>query len=109
MTEQLIYDIGDLVMSLSMVVALIFAFSYGAFFNWRSTSAGRSLMYFVLALVLWAGLSTFTRFIPDYWGRPYIRLAVYLVIFITITHLVVTLWRHWRDTPQSIQPRKEKP
>lgn len=105
MTEQLLYDIGDLIMVGSMVGAVVFAFSYGGFFNWKKTAAGRSLMGFVVALVAWAGLSTFTRLIDEYWGRPLIRVIVFAAIFCGIWGMVFTLWRYWRHTPQQIEPR----
>jgi hypothetical protein len=111
MNEQLLYDLGDVIMTISMIGAVFFAISYAAFFNWRKTAAGKSLMYFVIALVLWAGLSTFTRLIGgEYPGREWIRLAVYITIAAGIWRLAITLWRSWRRTPQNIEPRsKEKP
>lgn len=102
------YDIGDIIMAAAMLGALVFAVSYAVFFNWRRTAAGRSLMYFVGALVLWAGLSTFTRFVGDYPLREYIRIIVYLIITATVWRMVFTLWRYWRHTPQKIRPRSTK-
>lgn len=102
---QLLYDMGDLIMTASMLGALAFAVSYAVFFRWRKTAAGRSLMYFVGALVLWAGLSTFTRFVGEYPLREYIRLVVFLVIAIAIWRMVWTLWTSWRHAPQKIKPR----
>lgn len=109
MTDQLIMDVGDVVMTVTMLGTAAFAVSYAVFFNWRKTQAGRSLMYFVLALVLWAGLSTFTRLVGgEFPGRPYVRLVVFLAILATVVRLLVVLWRRWRNTPQRIEPRKEK-
>ena len=109
--DEALFLAGDIIMGLAMLATLGFAASYAAFFNWRRTQAGRSLMYFVGALVLWAGLSTFTRFVDgDFIGRPYIRAVVYAVILATVIRLVVVLWLHWRNTPQNIEPRnKETP
>lgn len=99
------YDVGDVIMAISMFEALAFAVSYAVFFRWRKTAAGRSLMYFVGALVLWAGISTLTRFVGDYPAREFIRIIVYLAIAIAMGRMVFTLWRSWRHTPQKIKPR----
>lgn len=103
-----LYDFGDLLMTGSMIGALVFALSYAVFFQWRRTAAGRSLMYFIVALVLWAGLSTFTRFVGDYPLREWIRVVVYAGIVIAIWRMVWTLWTSWRHTPQKIKPRPTK-
>lgn len=108
MTDNLVYAAGDLVMTIAMIGAFIFAVSYATFFNWRRTEAGRALMYFVLALVLWAALSTFTRLVTDYPFREWVRLAVYIAIVVSIGRMIYTLWTSWRRTPQPIEPRPPK-
>lgn len=113
MTEQLLYDIGDILMSVATLGVLVFALSYGVFFRWRRTAAGRSLMYFVLALLAWAAQSTAARLFDGiYLGRAGLRIIVYTGILLTVWRLVYTLWRSWRHTPQPIEPRpttKENP
>lgn len=93
--NETLYRVGDWVMLGSMLGILVFTFSYGIFFSWRKTAAGRSIMYLALALDIWAVQSFASRLDPDYTGRGWVRLAVYILIFITVWSLVVTLWRAW--------------
>lgn len=95
MTDETLFAIGDSVMLFAIIGAVVFAISYAVFFNWRLTPAGRSLMYFVLALVGWAVQSFAARMEPDYLLRPYLRIVVYVLITATIWRLVYTLWRSW--------------
>lgn len=107
MTDSVLFFIGDLVMLSAIIGTVVFAVSYATFFAWRRTPAGRSLMYFVLALVAWSVQSFVSRLNPDYPGRGIIRILVYLLITVTVWRLVVTLWRSW-GRPLAITPRKEK-
>lgn len=107
MTTETLFFIGDLIMFVGLLGAVTFAVSYAAFFAWRKTPAGRSLMYFVLALIVWAGQSFLARMDPDYPWRAWSRIVVYALIAGTIWRLVVTLWRSW-ETPFSVSPRKLK-
>lgn len=106
MTDVL-FAIGDAIMLAAIIGTIVFAISYGVFFNWRGTPAGRSLMYFVLALVAWALQSFYARIDADYPGRPWTRIVVYALIAATVWRLVVTLWRSWHKTPIKIEPRKK--
>jgi hypothetical protein len=101
-----LYVIGDIVMLLAILGTMTFTISYAAFFAWRKTPAGRSLMYFVLALDAWAIQSFAARLSPDYWGREWVRLVVYILIAMTVWRLVASLWRSWR-IPQGIQVREK--
>ncbi|MBK0420144.1 hypothetical protein JD276_13990 [Leucobacter sp. CSA1] len=107
MTDAL-FLIGDIIMLTALAGAAVFAASYVAFFNWRSTSAGRSLLYFVLALIAWASQSVLARLNPDYMGREWVRIVVYVFIAATVWRLVATLWRSW-GRPFEVTPRKPRP
>lgn len=92
------------------VGAIIFAVSYGVFFQWRRTQAGRALMYFVLSLVALFLLNALGRFSGgDYFARDWLRLAIYTSILVTVWRLVYVLWRNWRsgDAPL-IEPKRTK-
>lgn len=76
---------------------IFFAASYAIFFNWRKTQSGRSLMYFVLALVsvlVLAGLSVLTHM--EYFGRAWIRVVVYAAIAATVWNLSYQLWTNYK-------------
>lgn len=107
MTEEILYLIGDVIMFTAIIGAIVFAVSYVTFFAWRRTSAGRSLLYFVLALIVWAIQSFMARIDPDYAGRAWSRLVVYLLISATVWRLVVTLWRSWNHSLE-VEPRKKE-
>lgn len=102
-----LFAIGDLIMLVAILGALTFTLSYGTFFAWRKTPAGRSLLYFVCALDAWAIQSFVARVNPDYWGREYLRILVYTLIAITVWRMVFSLWRAWKS-PFTIEIR-EKP
>lgn len=94
MTE-LLYLIGDWVMLGSILGILAFTVSYAVFFSWRKTAAGRSIMYLAVALNVWAVQSFASRLNPGYTGREWVRLAAYILIFVTVWSLVLTLWGAW--------------
>ncbi len=106
MNETLLF-IGDVVMAAALVSATVFGISYAAFFNWRLTTAGRSLFYFIWALILWAAQSFAARLNPDYLGREYVRLVVYVLVLATVLRLLVTLWRSY-GKPFQVTPRNPK-
>lgn len=93
--SDILFFIGDIVMLSAIVGALTFTFSYATFFSWRRTAAGRALMYFVVALDLWAVQSFVSRIDSSYPGREWARLFIYLAISATVWHLVRILWRSW--------------
>ena len=103
----MLYLIGDIIMGAALLGALIFGVSYAVFFNWRLTSAGRSLFYFVWALNAWAAQSFIARLDQDYPGREWVRIFVYVLVLVTVWRLVVTLWRSW-GRPFSVTPRTPK-
>lgn len=102
-----LYIVGDIIMLVALVGAIVFAVSYAIFFNWRITRAGRALMYFVLALIAWAAQSFAARVNPDYPMREWVRIVVYLGIVSTIWGLVVALWRSWGSSTFELKQRKD--
>lgn len=115
MTET-IYTAGDALLLLAAIGAFVFAVSYASFFDWRKTSAGRALLYFVISLVVVFANNAAARLIgPDYPMREWVRLAVYSAVAVTIWHLVRVLWSNWRtdrpplDIPTRENRKKENP
>lgn len=107
MTEEILYSVGDFIMLTAIIGVIAFIVSYVTFFNWRKTPAGRSLLYFVSALALWAAQSFIARVDADYPGRAWSRIVVYVVISVMVWRLVVTLWRSW-DRPLEVETRKKE-
>lgn len=104
---ELIADIEILVAGIG---AIVFAISYGVFFDWRRTQAGRSLMYFVLSLVALFLLNALGRWTGGaYFARDFIRIAIYTALVFTMWRLVIVLWLSWHRTGRFvIEPRREK-
>lgn len=89
--------IADIEILIGAGGAIVFAISYGLFFAWRKTPAGRSLMYFVLSLIALFCLNAIGRWTGgDYWGRDVIRIVVYSTLVFTMWRLVFVLWSSWR-------------
>lgn len=82
------------------VVLLSFIVGYGVFFNWRSTSGGRSVMYFVCSLELLIFLAAFLNWVhvlqPE--TEQLLRVEVYLAIAAAATRMLFVLIRRWRVT-----------
>lgn len=92
--SQALYVIGDWTLPAAAFAVLAFIVSYAGFFRWRKNPAGRALMQFLIALdlVLWLnGLAVHLG--PDYFGREWIRLVVYLYLFINTIRMLTVLWR----------------
>lgn len=88
-TDQ-IADIGILV---AVAAAAVFVVSYAIFFNWRLTPEGRSILYFVLALLSVAFISFLARWVgPEYWGREFFRPVTWWAVALTLVRLTVVLW-----------------
>lgn len=100
-------DIGIIV---AFAAAVTFVISYAVFFNWRLTQAGRSLMYFVIALLAVALLSFLGRwFGPEYWGREILRPVTWWAVAITSIRLTWVLWASSHlGRPLDIQSRPRK-
>lgn len=102
-------DVGIIV---AFIAAFGFVVSYATFFRWRKTPAGRSLLYFVAALIAVAFLSFLGRWLgPEYWGRVLIRPIVWWTVAGTAIRLTWVLWTSSRNN-QSLdiesRPRKDK-
>lgn len=102
-----LFIVGDIIMASALVGVIVFAVSYAVFFAWRRTHAGKALMYFATALALWGVQSFIARLDPDYPGRAWTRVGVYLLISVTVWGLVITLWRSW-SRPFEVESRKKE-
>ncbi len=85
--------IADIGIGVAAVACLVFVISYATAFNWRLTSAGRSLMYFVVALLTVAVIAFLGRWLgPEYFGREFLRPATWWAVAITAIRLTYVLW-----------------
>lgn len=108
--------VTDFIADVAILIAIIgcsaFVASYGSFFNWRKTPAGRSLMYFVAALLSVAFIAGLGRWLgPEYFGRELLRPLTWLAVAGTSLRLTWVLWtssRRGNSLDISSRPRKDK-
>lgn len=86
-------SIADVGIAVAVVACFAFVVSYAVFFNWRLTAAGRSLMYFVIALLSVAVIAFLGRWLgPEYFGRELARPVTWWAVALTAIRLTVVLW-----------------
>lgn len=84
---------ADVGIAVAVLACAAFVVSYAFFFHWRLTSAGRSLLYFVCALLSVAIISFLARWYgPEYWGRAFLRPLTWWAVAITAVRLTFVLW-----------------
>ncbi len=89
-------EFGDLILFAASVVGIAFAVSYGLFFKWWKTPAGRAVFAFVVSLDLTFVLNITGRvFGPDYPGRDLLRIGIYTFVLGSVSYLLYVLWRSW--------------
>lgn len=107
------HSVSDaIVMVLSTVAfleALVFLILYLAFFNWRKTPAGRAVAAVIGSFVVIATSSfLFTLLGPEYWGRDFLRVAVWLLGAGSFGALLLALglaWLRGHPEPLVVEPR----
>ncbi|WP_311257326.1 hypothetical protein [Microbacterium sp. WCS2018Hpa-9] len=100
--------IADIAIIFASIATAIFVASYAIFFNWRLTQAGRSLMYFVVALLSVALLSFLGRWLgAEYFGRELLRPLTWCAVALTAIRLTWVLWTS-RALDIASRSRKDK-
>lgn len=101
---------GDGAVLVAGIGVAIFAASYGGFFNWRKTQAGRALFQFTLALTAVLVLVILARLVSqEYPFRWLARDVIYTWLAISSIRLVSELWRNWRRGEARILDIETKP
>lgn len=85
--------LGDILINLSLVGVLVFVLSYGVFFRWTSTGAGRSIMAFATSLVALSGVSFAVRLLERTPAVEWFRTGAMLFVFLACWGMVIVLWR----------------
>lgn len=92
---NLIADIGAIACLIGMV---LFVGLYSRFYQWRRRKAGKSVLYLSLSFVIISLISTLSLWIgPDYWLRPFWRMAGWLFGVFAVIYLLYALIYNWRD------------
>lgn len=93
MHHDALQSAGDIAASIGAVGTYVFIAIYASR-PWRSTRAGRALMYRTVALAALLSLNVAAIWLgTDYWGRLTFRLVVYVGLAWTIWYLTFVLWR----------------
>lgn len=96
---ELASRVADVLSIFAMLGLVVFATSYGVFFRWWKTSAGRALMYFVLSLLALSGLTLIRLVFGEEIARL-IRPLIMLLIVLAVWGLVWALLRRWKPPSQ---------
>lgn len=99
-----IADIAALVTFFGMVVFIIL---YSGFYQWTRRRAGKSVLFLALSFVAVALVSVLALWIgPEFWLRPFWRMAAWLFAVYSVGYLVYALVYNWKDRhPIQIDPR----
>lgn len=84
--------VSDVLIILAWLGVSVFLATYLIRFPWMSTEAGRSLVVFasgVWGLLMINGLAIWLG--PEYFGRPFLRFAVYAYLFFAVWWFVRVL------------------
>lgn len=102
---NLVADIAALITFFGMV---IFVILYSTFYQWKRRRAGKSVLFLALSFVLVAFVSVLALWIgPDYWLRPFWRMAAWLFAVYAVGYLIYALIYNWHDRhPIQIEPRR---
>lgn len=114
MLEHALLIFGNVLTVVGGVGAITFTISYGTFFSWRKTEAGRSLFYVFGSIdLLFINNALGSLLGVDYPGRNLIRDTILSLVVFTVWRLVWVLWHNWRRgdlRPLNIEarPREKK-
>lgn len=90
--------IGNLLLIGAGLAVAAFAAFYGFFFAWRTTPAGRAVLYFTTGLVALLVHFIVSRFMGgDYLFRDIVRAIVYGYLMVVSIRLLLTLHRIHRE------------
>lgn len=86
--------IGNYILLVAGIFAVLFLLSYGLLSNWRKYAGGRSIFYFVSGLAAVFVYTIISRFIGgDYLFRDLLRAVVYGYVLVVSARFLVNLIR----------------
>ncbi|WP_067891170.1 putative phage holin [Nocardia vaccinii] len=83
---------ADVFLVLLMIKAVIFVALYarpGS--NWRQTAPGRAIMGLIACIATILGIGVVNLALGDYPGRPFVRLAAFAAVGLTLMNMVLSL------------------
>lgn len=91
-TQTFIYQVGGVLGDLAFLGVGVFVLSYGFFFRWFDTNAGRSIMSFAASIAAITLLGVIFRNVGFFPGYDVVRFFLYLIAFLSCWGMVFTLW-----------------
>lgn len=99
--------IADIAAAVTFGGMVVFVILYSSFYQWKRRRAGKSVLVLALAMVLVAGISFLALWIsPDYWLRPFWRMAGWLFAVYAVGYLLYALLYNWKNRHPIEIPRK---
>ena len=111
MLDPILADIFNLIADIAAAVTfagmVVFVVLYGTFYQWRKRRAGKSVFLLALSVVIVAGISFLALWVsPDYWLRPFWRMAGWIFSVYAVGYLLYALLYNWRNRhPLEIPPK----
>lgn len=94
-----------ILLTVMTILAWSFALLYGLRSPWRSTEAGKTLMYTAVGIGL-IGLQLISVWwLGDYSGRAEVRSLVVTVLVLALLHRLIVLWRFQHEESDREVPR----
>lgn len=101
-----IADVAALTTFFGMV---LFTILYSAFYQWKRRRAGKSVLFLALSFVVVAFASVLALWIgPDYWLRPFWRMAAWLFAVYAVGYLLYALLYNWKNRHPIQIPRRSE-
>lgn len=107
-------NLGNAFLALTVVEMVAFVISYGVFFNWRKTRAGKGIFFLFcsILLVLARSLISLITGGADYPGRDLLHWLVEVLPWAAMTYLLFVLWTNYFQGVKLLElwrrPRKNK-
>lgn len=102
MLEPVLADVFNTIADVAAIIVLtgmvLFIVLYSVFYRWGKRKAGKSVLMLALALVTVAFISFLALWIgPDYWLRPFWRMAAWAFAAYAVGYLIYALLYNWKD------------
>lgn len=100
-------QIADVAALTTFAGMVLFVVLYSGFYQWTRRKAGKSVLFLALSFVVVSFVSVLALWVgPDFWLRPFWRMAAWLFAVYAVGYLIYALVYNWRDRhPLRIDPR----
>lgn len=82
---------ANILLALLMAKAAVFVVLYGLRSNWRQTAPGRAVMGLIACIATICGVGVVGAFLGNYPGKPFVRVAAFIAVGLTLMNLLLVL------------------